>query len=167
MTATPRRVTVEHVVDVPIDEVFAVLADPANHAALDGSGMLRGLRRSPESLATGAEGFSMSMRQAAIPYVSHNTITVFEPPRHIAWQTWGHLGRFRTLGGQIWAYDLTATTTHSTRVEHSYDWTAARLPRLIEIGRYPHRMRKAMTATLSTLEHDLGDRRPESRSTDA
>src|SRR5262249_34293930 len=42
MGRQPRSITVSRVVDAPAARVFAFLADPANHVALDTSGMVRG-----------------------------------------------------------------------------------------------------------------------------
>ncbi|MEI5134236.1 hypothetical protein RB199_21165 [Streptomyces libani] len=46
----------------------------------------------------------------------------------------------------------------TTRVTHTYDWSRARLPRLIvELPGYPRRMGPAMTTTLERLASAVRD----------
>ncbi|MFI5523149.1 SRPBCC family protein [Streptomyces platensis] len=145
-------------------ELFDVLRDPARHAELDGSGMLRGRPQGPSPLGPG-DRFSMGMAQGRIAYRSVNVVVEYEKDRLIAWETWGELRGRRLVGGQRWRYELTPVSgtdgtagadgdggTGTTRVTHTFDWSRARLPRLVvELPGYPRRMGPAMTTTLERL----------------
>lgn len=144
-------------------ELFDLLRDPARHAELDGSGMLRGRPQGPSPLGPG-DRFSMGMAQGRIAYRSVNVVVEYEKDRLIAWETWGELRGRRLVGGQRWRYELTPVNGTggtdnpgdgnevTTRVTHTFDWSRARLPRLIvELPGYPRRMGPAMTTTLERL----------------
>ncbi|WP_405840848.1 SRPBCC family protein [Streptomyces platensis] len=144
-------------------ELFDLLRDPARHAELDGSGMLRGRPQGPSPLGPG-DRFSMGMAQGRIAYRSVNVVVEYEKDRLIAWETWGELRGRRLVGGQRWRYELTPVngtggtdgagggSEGTTRVTHTFDWSRARLPRLIvELPGYPRRMGPAMTTTLERL----------------
>jgi len=63
-----------------------MLADPANHLALDGSGMLRGSQDHPV-LGRVGDTFTMAMHLPAIgDYVMLNRVIAFEHDRRIAWE---------------------------------------------------------------------------------
>ena len=66
--------------------IFRVLADPACHTALDGSGMLRGARR-PPVLAQVGDTFTMAMYLPALgDYLMLNRVVAFERDRLIVWE---------------------------------------------------------------------------------
>ncbi|WP_406479097.1 SRPBCC family protein [Streptomyces platensis] len=138
-------------------ELFDLLRDPSRHAELDGSGMLRGRPQGPSPLGPG-DRFSMGMAQGPIAYRSVNVVVEYEKDRLIAWETWGELRGRRLVGGQRWRYELTPVNgtdgggEGTTRVTHTFDWSRARLPRLIiELPGYPRRMGPAMATTLERL----------------
>jgi len=147
-------------------ELFDLLRDPDRHAELDGSGMLRGRPQGPSPLGPG-DRFSMGMAQGRIAYRSVNVVVEYEKDRLIAWETWGEFRGRRLVGGQRWRYELTPVngtddmngtggagdgSEGTTRVTHTFDWSRARLPRLIvELPGYPRRMGPAMTTTLERL----------------
>jgi uncharacterized protein YndB with AHSA1/START domain len=104
-------------VDVPAQAVFDVLADPAQHAAFDGSGTVQGLVSGPERLALGSR-FGMSMR-IKVPYRVDNTVVEFEEGRLIAWS---HINRHR------WRYELEPVGEGATLVTETFDGRTARFP---------------------------------------
>ena len=114
-------------VAVPAARVFAVLADPATHAAIDGTGWVQeAVDRAP--LTEVGQIFEMDMYHAGHPdgdYQTVNKVQVLDPPRAIGWLTGqdkgdGHL----EFGGWIWRYDLTQLGPDKTKVTLSYDWSA-------------------------------------------
>lgn len=146
--------SVERLLPVSAPEVFAVLTDIDRHAALDGSGMLRGGAEGPRPLVLGSR-FTMGMRQARLPYRSVSTVVEYEPDRLIAWSSAGEVAGRRVVGGQRWRYEL-APEGEGTRVRHSYVWGYAVARRLtIELPGYPRRMRSAMAESLRRLEEHL------------
>lgn len=117
------------VINAPAEAVFAVLADPAKHAAIDGTGWVREPVDS-EPLTAAGQVFRMSMyypnpnRQDG-NYETANQVEVFEPPSAISWKT-GYDAGDGTLGfgGWFWRYDLAPAGPSKTTVTLSYDWSA-------------------------------------------
>jgi uncharacterized protein YndB with AHSA1/START domain len=111
---------------VPASRVFAVLADPTTHAAIDGTGWVQeAVDRTP--LAEVGQLFRMDMHHGDHPdgdYQVVNQVRVIDPPRVIGWLTGyekddGEL----EFGGWIWRYDLTPLGPAETGVKLSYDWS--------------------------------------------
>ncbi|MEU9481855.1 polyketide cyclase [Streptomyces sp. NPDC048191] len=119
-------------VAAPVARVFAVLADPTTHAAIDGTGWVQeSVDRAP--LTEVGQIFRMDMYHAGHPnrdYQVANQVQVFDPPRAIGWLTGTEKddGRLE-LGGWIWRYDLTPLGPSETEVTLTYDWSA--VPRFI------------------------------------
>jgi hypothetical protein len=155
-----RTVTVERIIDAPPELIFALLADPARHHQIDGSGTLHGNSRGPDRLTQGS-AFSMAMQQSRFRYRSLNRVVEFDDNRVIAWETVGeHKGR-RFIGGQRWRYELLPIAapdgTPSTLVLHSYDWGAAKFAPAIHLAGYPRRMATSMTKTLQRLASAISE----------
>ena len=75
-----RRIT------APAAEIFRVLAVPANHPALDGSGMLRA-SHDERVLGRVGETFTMAMYLPALgDYLMLNRVIAFEQDRRISWE---------------------------------------------------------------------------------
>lgn len=116
------------VINAPPEAIFAVLADPAKHAAIDGTGWVRETPASKPLTAAG-QIFRMPMYHAGHPdgnYETANQVQVFDPPSTISWET-GYEADYGTLrfGGWYWRYDLTPARPANTTVTLSYDWSAA------------------------------------------
>lgn len=80
------RVSVSRPIAAPAAEIFQVLANPANHPALDGSGMLRGAQGQPVPGGVG-DTFTMAMHLSDLgDYLMLNRIVTFERDRQIAWE---------------------------------------------------------------------------------
>jgi uncharacterized protein YndB with AHSA1/START domain len=123
---TTERLSATETISAPADRIFAMLADPSTHAAIDGTGWVRG-ETADGVLSREGQIFRMSMYHPKHPdknYQTDNRITVYEPARAIAWQTGPAVdGEEFRPGGWVWRYDLTPAGT-GTRVELSYDWSA-------------------------------------------
>ncbi|UFU04365.1 ATPase [Ruania suaedae] len=115
--------------------VFAVLADPTTHAAIDGrSRATDGTGRVVEAvdqarLTKVGQIFRMGMNHPDHPegdYRTFNKVHVLDPPRAIGWLT-GHApagdGQLE-FGGWFWRYDLVPVSPSQTEVTLTYDWTA-------------------------------------------
>ena len=131
------KVVATRVIAAGANAVFAVLADPSKHAAIDGTGWVtESLDNKP--LTAAGQVFRMSMYHPKHPdgdYRMHNLVEVFDPPRAIAWKPGydtgdGTLG----FGGWIWRYDLVPTGPSLTSVTLSYDWSAVSVPVRDRIG---------------------------------
>lgn len=155
---SPRQVphvSVERVIPASARAIFDVLASPARHAEIDGSGTLTGNPRGPERLYLAAR-FGMGMSQQGVPYVSTNEVVEFVENRLICWQTYGELKGHKLIGGQKWRYELEPQedgAEPTTLVRATYDWSQARAGRFtIEAMGFPAKSKDAMEATLRRLE---------------
>jgi uncharacterized protein YndB with AHSA1/START domain len=134
-----RRVSATRVIPAPPERIFNLLADPRQHARLDGSGTVRAPRRAPERLSLGAT-FAMDMKLGP-GYVTSNKVVAFEENRCIAWH---HVARF------VWRYDL-EPVDGGTRVTESFDYSVPWGVFMIPL-KVPERNRQSMERTLERLE---------------
>ena len=161
-----RVVSVSRVIQASPDVIFDVLADPARHSEIDGSGTVGTVRShgsrphdqrddQPDDrpdrgrarrLELGSR-FGMEMRWGPLPYRISNTVEEYEIDRLIAW---AH------FGGHRWRYRLTPITVDgatATEVTESFDWSTCNpvIGKIIERIGYPERHPANMTATLARL----------------
>ena len=101
--------TVERLIVAPASAIFDLLANPARHQEIDGSGTVKGVPDGGDGgaqrLALGSK-FGMSMKMG-IGYTMENTVVEFEENVRIAWQprpTQTVMAWF--VGGRIWRYQL-------------------------------------------------------------
>jgi hypothetical protein len=122
------RLSATAVVDAAAEAIFAVLADPAKHAAIDGTGWVRDCAAGKPLTAVG-QIFRMPMYHPEHPdgnYETANRVRVFDRPTAISWAT-GYDADDGTLrfGGWYWRYDLApAEGADTTSVTLTYDWSA-------------------------------------------
>ena len=115
------------IINAPAEVIFAVLADPAKHAAIDGTGWVsESLDSTP--LTTAGQVFRMAMYHPNHPdgnYQMFNRVQAFDPPRTMSWKP-GYDAGDGTLrfGGWNWRYDLTPAGPSATTVTLTYDWSA-------------------------------------------
>jgi hypothetical protein len=114
-------------VAVPAARVFAVLADPTTHSAIDGTGWVReSVDQAP--LTEVGQIFRMDMYHAARPdgdYQVVNKVQTLDPPRAIGWLTGQEKGDGQLeFGGWIWRYDLVPLGPSETAITLTYDWSA-------------------------------------------
>jgi uncharacterized protein YndB with AHSA1/START domain len=121
------HVSATAVIDAPADVIFAVLTDPAQHVAIDGTGRVREPLDSVPLTAAG-QIFRMAMYHEKHPdgdYRMANRVLEFDPPRAISWEP-GHYtddGSVR-FAGWLWRYDLAPAGAGRTEVTLTYDWSA-------------------------------------------
>jgi uncharacterized protein YndB with AHSA1/START domain len=138
---TQRQVTGTRIIPAAPDDIFALLADPAMHPRIDGSGsVLTALSRGPRDLVLGSR-FAMSMKLGA-RYTITNTVVEYEAGRLISW---------RHFFGHRWRWQLAPEPGGATRVTETFDWTTARIPLLISVSGFPRRNKQAIDATLDRL----------------
>ena len=123
-------------------DIFELLATPASHALIDGSGSVRGAQpRTPARLSPGAK-FGMTMKIGA-PYKILNEVVEFEEGRRIAW---------RHFGGHIWRYRLEPVSDSATRVTEEFDPRTSNAPWLMRLVRAGTRNQRSIERTLVRLE---------------
>jgi len=125
---TSERVSATTTIKAPAETVFAVLADPASHAAIDGTGWVRE-SLDGERLTKPGQIFRMAMYHDNHPdghYEMANKVGVFDPPRAISWQPGQDVAGDGNLkfGGWVWRYDLSPVSQSESVVELSYYWSA-------------------------------------------
>ncbi len=148
--------TVERTIRASPEAIFDVLADPSQHALIDGSGMLQptaaGSGTGPQStrLALGVT-FGMNMK-LGISYQTANTVVEFEENRRIAWQT-GPKGKLEPyVAGRIWRYEL-EPVAEGTLVRESWDIRTDHQRALLRLGDiYAKKTRRDMELTLARLD---------------
>jgi glutathione peroxidase len=122
----PERVTVTRRIAAPAAAVFAVVADPARHVDIDGSGMLVLAHETPPLTAVG-DVFVMDMDREPLGdvpmgrYQTQNTVTRIEPDRLVEWAP-GGVGR--NPYGHVYGYQLTPLDDGATDVALYCDWSA-------------------------------------------
>jgi hypothetical protein len=127
-TVDQENVSATLTVPVPAASVFAVLADPATHAVIDGTGWVQeAVDRAP--LTEAGQVFRMNMYHPNHPdgnYQMANKVQVLDPPCTIGWLPGtdskgdGHL----EFGGWLWRYDLVPLGSSETEVTLTHDWSA-------------------------------------------
>lgn len=135
----PGVISVDRLMTVPADVIFAVLADPARHAEFDGSGLVIKARGKTGRQLKLGDTFGMDMK-AGLPYSTRNVVTEFKPDRLIAWQTLVAAGPADNLvGGRTWRYEL-FPVSGGTKVRETWDTSTEGL-----LSRYPVRLMGPMT----------------------
>jgi uncharacterized protein YndB with AHSA1/START domain len=125
------------IINAPAEAIFAVLADPAKHAAIDGTGWVRE-PVDDQPLTAAGQVFRVDMYHPNHPdgnYQMANRVQEFDPPHAISWQPGRDTGDGSLqFGGWVWRYDLAAAGPSGTRVTLSYDWSAVPDPLRQRIG---------------------------------
>ena len=143
-------ITVERFIASPPEPIFELLADPARHRDIDGSGTVQGTKGGSERLALGST-FGMSMR-LGMPYSMVNTVVEYEENRRLAWQTRGPSVMGRFVGGRIWRYEL-EPVEGGTFVKESWDISQeSPLTKPLVKRTAGNATRKNMAATLERIE---------------
>jgi uncharacterized protein (TIGR03086 family) len=129
-----KQIEVSRVVHAPAERVFAILADPGRHRAIDGAGMLQGTDSGP--ITEAGQVFAMYMHHDDLgDYRVFNTVTEFEPGRVVGWaprldpdcDLAEKLAGIRT-GGHTYTYRLRGAED-GTEVIQTYDWSGVTDPK--------------------------------------
>ena len=159
LTCMQNRVSVSRQIPAPASVLFGILARPANHLLIDGSGMLR-RTVSGERITQPGDVFVMAMHNDEMgEYEMTNYVTGFEPDRLITWEpVMSAASREEDKRGigyrdepHRWCYVLAQGTDGSTVVTEIYD--CSRAPEwLRQATQGGERWVPAMTETLAKLE---------------
>jgi uncharacterized protein YndB with AHSA1/START domain len=143
-------VSVERVIPAPPEKIFDLLADPARHRDIDGSGTVREAKAGSERLALGSK-FGMSMK-AGFSYSMVSEVIEFDENRSIAWQSKPPSSFGAKLGGgRIWRYEL-EPVDGGTLVRETWDISQeAGLSKPL-VGRAGKKTAENMTKTLARIE---------------
>jgi uncharacterized protein YndB with AHSA1/START domain len=132
-------------VQAPPAVVFAILADPRQHARIDGSGSVRDILRAPQRVTAKGQTFMVRMKLFGVPYVIVNRVVEFEPGRLIAW---------RHFTANRWRYELTPTADGGTSVTETFDMSRADrvTTTVVRAAKFPARNQQGITETLVRLK---------------
>jgi hypothetical protein len=128
-----KPVAVSRRIGAPAHDIFQVLANPAKHLELDGSGMLRGAV-SPAMISGVGDVFVMKMYFSELgDYEINNHVVEYEQDRRIGWEPEagrGHRdaapsGADENRWGHRWIYELTPDGPNVTTVTEIYDCSRA------------------------------------------
>jgi hypothetical protein len=126
--------------------LFDLVADPAMHPVMDGSGSVEAMRDgAPDRLSLGAT-FGMDMKLGA-GYKITNTVVEFDEPNVIAW---------RHFNGHVWRY-LFEPVDGGTKVTEQWDARPAKNRIFLRLSGFPARNRKGILATLDKLSAMVDD----------
>lgn len=150
----PDVATVQRFIAASPEAIFDLLADPARHREIDGSGTVRDASGGSQRLQLGST-FGMAMKMG-IPYSMVNTVIEFEENRRIAWQPKPAIGLMRRFaGGRIWRYVL-EPKDGGTLVSESWDISQEVNPKAVR--RLRSRTVQSMDATLERIATTLSNR---------
>lgn len=136
----PRRaVSASRTIKAPASAIFNLLADPREHARLDGSGAVGEVKEAPERLSLGAV-FTMRMKLKA-NYTTRNVVSEFVENKVIAWHH---------KAGFVWRYELDEVED-ATKVTESFIYDNP-LGLIISMLGVPKKNQAAMQVTLLCLE---------------
>jgi len=158
MTDECEPVRVSRRIDAPAERLFAFLADPTNHPAIDGSGMLREAEQRGPLAGIGDE-FVVKMHNDEMgDYEITNHVVEYELNRRLSWEPvltaasrdedQADLG---DRAGHRWGFELTPSDDGSTIVIETFDCSQAPewLRTVLDNGK---RWTKDMTVTLEELD---------------
>ncbi|RJT95300.1 polyketide cyclase / dehydrase and lipid transport [Arthrobacter frigidicola] len=149
MTTTPTTtpghsrylITRSRLIKAPAARIFEVLATPALHSVIDGSGTVRGEQPGgPARLSAGAR-FGMNMKLGP-RYRILNRVVEFEEGRRIAWR---HFSR------HVWRYVL-EPRGESTLVTEQWDARPVPWKLVLLLAGFPRRHPASIEKTLVRLE---------------
>jgi len=140
-TSDPKKIIgATRVVPATPAQIFDLLADPARHSEIDGSGsVLKPRSGGPERLSLGAR-FGMDMK-IGVPYKITNEVVEFDEPSRIAW---------RHFGGHIWRYVL-EPVEGGTKVTEEFDWNGSKSPVVLKVSGAIAKNQKSIEATLDRM----------------
>jgi hypothetical protein len=118
-----RQVARSIVVNAPVDELFALVANPHRYHELDGSGTVRNQAEGPERLNEG-DRFTVHMRIYGVPYMITSTVTRAEPGKVVEWQH---------PAGHRWRYEFEPLEPLETRVTETFDYRDCKVARVYEM----------------------------------
>ena len=138
-------ISVSRFIPAPPDKIFDLLADPAMHPVMDGSGTVQKARAdNPERRSLGAT-YGMDMKLGT-RYPIKNTVVEFEEGKRIAWC---HFAK------NVWRYEL-QSADGGTRVTESFDFSGGRAPGFaLRAAGFMRRNKAGMEKTLENIERHL------------
>jgi uncharacterized protein YndB with AHSA1/START domain len=149
---TGDSITVQRLIPATPERIFDLLADPARHVEIDGSGTVRQSRGGSRRLGLG-DTFGMNMR-LGVGYATLNKVVELEESRRIAWQTLAGGPLARVVTGRTWRYEL-APQEGGTLVKETWDISTERFTSRPFVRLMATSTRQNMEKTLERIEQAL------------
>lgn len=151
------RIETDRTIAAPAAEIFALLADPQGHVAIDATGMLQDADGEPAKAV--GDSFVVHMDRESLndfPQLGKYDVTVeiteFDQDRLIAWTV---LGQIRPQIGHVYGYRLQPTDDGAATVVTSfYDWSDID-QQWRDAGIFPVISEGALRATLGILDRTV------------
>jgi len=153
------RLEVQRTIPADPAAIFAVLADPQGHVAIDSSGMLMSASGAPATAV--GDTFVIHMDREALNdyplglYDVTVEITKYEQDREIAWTI---VGQIKPQIGHVYGYTL-EPIEGGTSVTSYYDWSDI-APDWREANIFPVIPESALRATLGILARTVAPGKP-------
>ncbi|WP_168701387.1 SRPBCC family protein [Gordonia paraffinivorans] len=143
------QVTVERVIEAPVDAVFDILSNPERHQRLDGSGFIRGVDHADRIQKVG-QVFTMNMAGDHMggDYQTDNHVTGYAKDKLLAWKT---TPAGTEPPGWDWVWELESLGPGETLVRHTHDWSKVTDKKLLEQVGFPLVSRDQLEDTLGRL----------------
>jgi hypothetical protein len=147
----PRCIKVSRRIDAPAGFIFALLADPARHEVIDGSGTVRS-PGSSQMLTAEGQRFRMHMHREdrGGAYETDNIVTTFRPDRALGWAT---TYPDQEPLGYSHTFLLEPDGVDRTVVTQIYDWSGVTDPDLLHL--FPRISADDLATTLNRLAEAL------------
>ena len=148
------RIEVQRVIEAEPAAIFAVLADPQGHVAIDATGMLQSADGDPVTAA--GDSFVVHMDREALndfPMGKYDVTVSIKDYEQDALISWTILGQIRPQIGQVYGYRL-EPGEDGTVVTQFYDWSEID-PQWREANIFPIISELAIRATLGILERTV------------
>jgi uncharacterized protein YndB with AHSA1/START domain len=157
-TVPENAVSVSRRISAPAPRIFSLLADPASHPRIDGSGMLRGAI-DPRPLRAIGDEFVMAMHNDEMgDYEMTNVVVEFDSDRAIVWEPRlsgatrpEDVAEIGNSAHQRWGFRLVGAEEGATLVTETFDCSGSPewLKKAVRGGQ---RWVESMTLTLERLE---------------
>ena len=147
--ANDTRITVSRIIDAPAPEIFDVLTLPARHREIDGSGFVVSDDRTDRITGVG-QVFRMNMTGDHMggDYQTENHVTGYDKNRLVAWRT---TPAGTEPPGWEWMWELKPTSSSSTDVTLTYDWSKVTDQDILQKVSFPLVSEEQLEASLGNL----------------
>ena len=148
-----QRISTTRRIAASAGDIFAIVADPQMHVAIDGSHMLEAAPDSTRLRAVG-DSFVINMDREALgdlpmgKYSVLNIVTRIEPNARLEWNVGSaEHGPF----GHVYGYELVPTGDHETDVTSYCDWSGVDA-KVLDRVRFPVVPKMALISSLENLD---------------
>lgn len=130
-----QSITVSRTIDAPAKDIFEVLSNPANHAAIDGSGFVVSDSKTDRITAVG-QVFTMNMNGPHMggDYQTDNHVVGYDENKLLAWQS---TPAGTEPFGWEWVWELDPQGPDATAVTLTYDWSKVTDKELLKKVTFP------------------------------